>query len=220
MRGDGAPRGATFFRALRGAGASGEDALAPRRSTCGFSVPGAVLPGGRPAKALGLCRPGRLPPPVAPAHVQPLKADPPSGAGRLAGASREWITNPPAGAASTEPHFRGSRSEPRGCRISGTRLSAAPPSGSSLEDAPRRAGHGQDKGAQTSGDKFFLRTVFYRGGKRITASRCLGVARTTANAQNKSPAASGGALRYADTAAVRSPSSSPWRRGRPPSWRP
>ena len=37
---------------------------------------------------------GRLPPPFAARRVQPLKADPHSGAGRLAGASREWGYKP------------------------------------------------------------------------------------------------------------------------------
>ena len=61
--------------------------VAVRHSTCGFSVPGAGLPGADPGR-FRPPRPEGFRPPSFRTIVQPLRADPPSGAGRLAGASR------------------------------------------------------------------------------------------------------------------------------------
>jgi hypothetical protein len=54
----------------------------------GFSVPGAVLPGGAQGMPFGLPLSGQLPPPFVPAHVQPFKAAGLGAGGRVARASR------------------------------------------------------------------------------------------------------------------------------------
>ena len=76
-------------RALRFKGASPSGA-----PPCGFLVPGAVLPGADPGAALRPPRPEGFRPPSFRTIVQPLRAGPRSGAGRLAGASREWGYKP------------------------------------------------------------------------------------------------------------------------------
>ena len=86
-RGDGAPQGALSVRAFaaRAPFAKGARPAALHR---GFSVPGAVLPGGMQGRPFGLPLSGGLPPAFDPAHVQPFKAAGLSAGGRLARASR------------------------------------------------------------------------------------------------------------------------------------
>jgi len=73
-------------RAWGAACVSGKDAHALRRSTCGFSVPGTVLPGADGGLAANRIRAAFAA--LHPRRVQPLKAVPLSGDGRRPRASR------------------------------------------------------------------------------------------------------------------------------------
>jgi hypothetical protein len=132
--GDGAPRGAPTISALWARRASGATHAPRGAPPAAFLSPAPCFRGAHLA-GFDTRKSGAASATRCRSIVQPLKAAGHSAGGRLAEASRPCGYEPQRRA----PH-------------------PAPPSGSSLEDAPRRAGRVQIKCAALTGDKFFCAT--------------------------------------------------------------